>query len=91
LPETSIAVQKPSLKQVLLYRSQAWKHALTSNLAKQDSKLFQPIRTLHSINGSWSQSRKSWRKDVISLDKAVNGARQPNAIKSQSNIRINQW
>jgi len=52
------------LKQVLLYRSQAWKHALTSNPAKQDSKLFQPIRTLHSINGFWSQSRKSWRKDI---------------------------
>jgi len=64
LPETSTAVQRPSPKQALLYKSQAWKYAPTSNPIKQDSKRFQPVRTLHAINGSWIQSRKSWRKDV---------------------------
>jgi len=61
LPETSIAVQQSSL----------WKHALTSNPVKQDSKEFQPIRTHHSIEWSWRQSRKTWHKDISSLKKAV--------------------
>ena len=52
LPETSTAVQSPSLKEALLYKSQAWKYALISNPIKQDSKRFQPVRTLHAINGS---------------------------------------
>jgi len=39
--------------------------------SNQDSKPFQPIRTLHSINGSWSQSRKTWHKDVIASIKPL--------------------
>jgi len=81
LPITNIAVQKPSL----------WKHALTSNPVKQDSKESQPIRTHHSIDWSWRQSRKTWGKDVSSLNKAVYGARQPNAIRHHSKTRIDQW
>jgi len=78
---TNIVVQKPSL----------WKHALTSNTVKQDSKWIQPIRTHHLIERSWRQSRKTWRKDVTSLNKAVYGARQPNAIKHHSKTWIDQW
>jgi len=70
LPVTSIAVQKPNLE-------------IRPHLESSQTRfktILTPIRTPHAINGSWSQSRKSWRKDVISLDKTVNDARQPKAV-----------
>jgi len=80
LPETSTAVQKPSLEiRPHLQSSQTrFKTISTDQNAPFDQ------RNLKSVTKNVTQRRNN-------LDKAVNDARQPNAIKPHSNIRINQW
>jgi len=80
LPETSTAVQKPSLEiRPHLESSQTrFKTSSTNQNAPFDQRI------LKSVTKIGTQRRNS-------LDKAVNNARQPNAINPHSNIRINQW
>jgi len=80
LPETSIAVQKSSLEtRPNLESSQTrFKIISTNQNAPSDQRI------LKSVTKIVTQRRNS-------LDKTVYGARQPNAIKPHSNIRINQW
>jgi len=91
LPETSTAVQRPSLKQALLYKSQAWKYARTSNPIKRDSKTIPTRQNAPCDQRILKPVTKNVTQRRNSLDKAVNDARQPKAVKPHLNIRISQW